>query len=139
MRPITSSSPFIFFRVAGLKNAKQEFGSLAEEVAAEYLTKNGYRILHRNVRFRQGEIDLVAKEGERIVIVEVKGGVSDPNFSPAMHFDARKQRKLLTLSKLYLSRFYPRQNARIDLIVVQRTGTQFQVDHLQDVIQDSLK
>ena len=47
-------------------------GSEYEARAAEYLTANGYRILERNFRCRQGEIDLIAQDGSYLVFVEVK-------------------------------------------------------------------
>jgi putative endonuclease len=49
-----------------------ERGRRGEEIAAEYLEGVGYRILRRNWRCRQGEIDIVAAEGDAVVVVEVK-------------------------------------------------------------------
>lgn len=47
-------------------------GLSAEEIAAKYLEKNGYEVLERNFRIRGGEIDIVAKEKDELVFVEVK-------------------------------------------------------------------
>jgi putative endonuclease len=51
---------------------KDELGRQGEEYAAQYLTDAGYRIVARNWRCPQGEIDLVASHGDEIVFVEVK-------------------------------------------------------------------
>jgi putative endonuclease len=49
----------------------------AEENAARYLKKKGYRIIDRNYRTRFGEIDIIARYGEYLVFVEVKSGKSE--------------------------------------------------------------
>lgn len=50
----------------------KEVARIGERLAAQYLKEQGYQILEHNYRLRTGEIDLIAKEGERIVFVEVK-------------------------------------------------------------------
>lgn len=61
---------------------KRETGSRYEKLAAAYLTKAGYVILEKNFRGRQGEIDLVARDGSYLVFIEVKyradGAMGDP-------------------------------------------------------------
>jgi len=49
-----------------------EFGKQGEELAAQFLMEKGYEILERNWRNRHKEIDIIAKDGEELVIVEVK-------------------------------------------------------------------
>ena len=51
---------------------KREVGSCYEELAAVYLQKKGYRVLERNYRCRQGEVDLICTQGPCLVFVEVK-------------------------------------------------------------------
>ena len=53
-------------------NAKQQLGRIGENLASEYLEKQGYLILERNFACRQGEIDIIAREKDEIVFVEVK-------------------------------------------------------------------
>ena len=73
-----------------------ETGRKGEDAAAKALRKMGYRILDRNVRFRKGEIDIVAREGENLVIVEVKS-LKNPleGYRPTTRIGLKKRRKLL--------------------------------------------
>ena len=121
-----------------MSTSRQETGNQAEAMAARYLETKGYRVIEKNVWLKIGEIDLVTEYRGKIVLVEVKGGKQDPDFSPAIHFDARKQAKLLALSKLYLARHFPNREAQIDLLVVSQKGSEFHIDHVEDVIQDSV-
>lgn len=52
--------------------SNQQTGSHGENLACEYLKRQGYKILERNFRIRGGEIDIVAKDGDYLVFVEVK-------------------------------------------------------------------
>ena len=51
---------------------KKEFGNTGEDIATEYLEKQGYIILERNFYCKQGEIDIIAKDKNEVVFVEVK-------------------------------------------------------------------
>ena len=51
---------------------KKEFGNTGEDIATEYLKKQGYIILERNFYCKQGEIDIIAKDKNEVVFVEVK-------------------------------------------------------------------
>jgi len=79
-------------------------GRDAEERAAEYLERLGYRIIGRNVRVgRLGEIDLVAYDGEVLVFIEVKARSSKRFGLPEDALTLRKQRRLLEVARAYLS------------------------------------
>ncbi len=96
----------------------QRRGQTAENRACEYLLKNGLRVLERNYRCRQGEIDLVMNDADTIVFVEVRYR-SNPAFgSAAESVDSRKQGKLITAANHYLQQ-HPRQAqrpARFDVV-----------------------
>lgn len=67
---------------------KKELGALGEQLVAEYLIRRGYTLVERNLRLGPLELDLVARQGERLIVCEVKTrtrlGASDPRagFSP---------------------------------------------------------
>lgn len=83
---------------------KRTVGSRYEHIAAAYLIQQGYQIVERNYRVRQGEIDLVAREGGYLVFVEVKYRADSRQGMPAEAVDARKQRKLRQVASVYLYR-----------------------------------
>lgn len=70
---------------------KRQTGSHYEETAAAFLTSKGYRVLERNFRCRQGEIDLICRHGRYLVFAEVKYRSGLSMGSPAEAVDARKQ------------------------------------------------
>ena len=73
---------------------KREIGSRYEEAAAAFLQKQGFRILEKNFRCRQGEIDLVCREGKELVFTEVKYRSDVSCGSPFEAVDFRKQEKI---------------------------------------------
>lgn len=83
---------------------RQRTGREGEEAAAAYLGARGYRIIERNLRFRAGEIDLVAEESGFLVFVEVKTRRGSTFGSAAEAVTAEKRRRLVLLAGLYLAR-----------------------------------
>ena len=71
---------------------KRRIGAEYEQIAADYLTENGYQIVERNFRNRFGEIDIIAKDAEYLVFVEVKFRGSQSFGTPVEAVDFRKQR-----------------------------------------------
>ena len=67
---------------------KRQTGSHYEETAAAFLTSKGYRVLERNFRCRQGEIDLICRHGRYLVFAEVKYRSGLTMGSPAEAVDA---------------------------------------------------
>ena len=77
-------------------------GSEYEARAAEYLTAKGYRILEKNFRCRQGEIDLIARDGSYLVFVEVQYRSSLAKGAPAEAVGPLKQRRIRQTAVFYL-------------------------------------
>lgn len=77
-------------------------GNYGEQLACEFLKKNGYKIFERNYRIRGGEIDIVAMEGEYLVFVEVKARWSHEYGLPAESMTPWKIKALLKTAQFYL-------------------------------------
>ena len=85
--------------------AKDVLGRRGEELAAGYLESLGMRVVDRNWRCAEGEIDIVAWDGPVLAFVEVKTRRSIAAWSvPAEAVDYRKRRQLLVLAQAYASR-----------------------------------
>jgi len=113
------------------------FGRIAENEAMQYLKKKGYWIKHKNYRTKIGEIDLIAIKDDCTVFVEVKALMISQNFSPADHFDWKKQRKLTLLGRQYMSFQKKEINARFDLITVVKKGEDYFIEHHENVIEEA--
>jgi len=83
--------------------ARISVGKQGESLAAEFLRKNGYRIVKNNFRNRYGEIDIIAIEGKTLVFIEVKTKTNSKFGPPKMAVDLRKQRQLLKTAMMYLT------------------------------------
>ena len=112
---------------------RQTVGKRGEAIAAEYLQARGYAILARNVRFRHGELDIVARHGDTLVFVEVKTGTGDAFGEPQTWVDAAKQRRLGRLAAAYLGTHHLDDVAcRFDVIAVCLSGSEPVVRHITD-------
>ena len=95
-------------------------GRGGEDVAAAYLEALGYRILKRNVRGPGGEIDLVARDGETLVFIEVKAREGNRFGSPLAAIDARKRARIRTLAEDFLQFLPATTKVRFDVVTVRR-------------------
>ncbi|MBT8080317.1 MAG: YraN family protein [Gammaproteobacteria bacterium] len=93
-------------------------GSAGEQRALEYLRSRGLRLLVRNFRCRLGEIDLVMRDGDVLVFVEVRCRRRNARVSAAESVDLRKQRKLVRAARMFLrlEDRYARWPARFDVV-----------------------
>lgn len=94
-------------------------GKEGEKIAAAYLEKNGYRIIEVNFRCPIGEIDIVAKEKNDLVFVEVKTRKSVALGYPEQAVGMRKQKKMSQLALWYMQkRKIADTNARFDVVAI---------------------
>jgi putative endonuclease len=116
-----------------------EKGREYESRAAEFMLKNGYKIIERNWHAGvYGEIDLICQEDKLLVFVEVKGRSSSNALEDALNsIDSVKARKLLMSMQMYLDYLEEKKKTyspkvRFDLIVVE-DGTTKNIEHFVDV------
>jgi putative endonuclease len=83
-------------------DSRQSLGRTAEALAARFLERNGLRVVDRNVRLTEGEIDLVCGEGPRWIFVEVKCRRARWGDAPSAAVSWPKQRRLVRLAQHYL-------------------------------------
>lgn len=80
---------------------RRRIGAAYEEWAAEFLTERGYQILERNYRCRRGEIDLIARDGDTLVFLEVKYRRSAACGGPAEAVTHTKQKTICRVADHY--------------------------------------
>ncbi len=90
---------------------------MGEDLAAEYLKRRGYKILHRNFRTRFGEIDIVAKKGKTLVFVEVKYGKGG-----RFRIDRKKLERIEKTAFYYMKRFGNFDSVRLDAVEINDDG-----------------
>ena len=86
-------------------DATVALGISGENLACDALTRQGYAILARRYRTRAGEIDIVARDGETLVFVEVKTRTSERFGPPAEAVTERKKRRVVSMARWYLTEF----------------------------------
>ncbi|MFU8843234.1 MAG: YraN family protein [Bacteroidales bacterium] len=115
-----------------------EFGQKGEETAARYLTGIGYQILERNWRFEKQEIDIIAKDGEYLVIVEVKTRSSSFFGDPAEAVKWKKRKGLVRAADAYVNLKNIPSEVRYDIISIIREGDREKIRHITDAFYPTL-
>lgn len=116
--------------------AKDAVGRYGEDVAARFVTAQGWTVLARNWRCADGELDIVALDGDELVAVEVKTRRSTAYGHPAEAVTYRKLARLRRLTARWLSEHDVRaRSVRVDVVavLVPRAGAA-QVEHLVGVV-----
>ena len=104
-----------------MKLLSRILGQRGEHLAARWLERKGYRILARNFRVRGGEGDLVCRDGDCLVFVEVKTRTAGGLGYPEDAVQREKQRRLLRAVNLYLVQLpQPPAQYRIDVVSIER-------------------
>jgi len=108
-------------------------GSVFEDIAADYLRKNGLEIIERNVRLKFAEIDIVAKDKNVLCFVEVRSRADSRYGSPEASVNFRKQDKIIKAASAYLQRLYPRiPICRFDVIGITGSKEDPIITHLKN-------
>lgn len=110
----------------------RELGRRGEEKAVDYLKKRGYKVLARNYHTRYGELDIICKQGDALVFVEVKTRRSTNYGSPEEAITARKKEHLRKAAALYLESAKPSfRELRFDVIAILIEDDQERINHIE--------
>jgi putative endonuclease len=104
--------------------ARQSFGKTGEDMAVVELERRGYAILARRYRTRCGEIDIVARDGDTTVFVEVKARATGEFGTAAEAVTRRKQLKLAAMARDYVARNgLTDTSCRFDVVAIDDAAT----------------
>ena len=110
-----------------------DLGKKAEDLAAEYLVKNGYKILVRNFRFKKTEIDIISEKDNFIIITEVKARSTDFFILPQEAVTKGKMKSIVTAANHFLEEFNKNQEVRFDIIsVLPDEKGKLEIEHIPD-------
>jgi putative endonuclease len=100
-------------------------------MAVEYLQGKGYKILHRNYKVKFGEADIIAKDGEYLVFIEVKTRKGDLYGQPYEAVDAKKQQKLRSIALSFMKSAGYELPVRFDIISIITSGASEEISHFE--------
>ncbi|RLC39951.1 MAG: hypothetical protein DRH33_01435 [Candidatus Nealsonbacteria bacterium] len=118
----------------------KKLGRFGEKIAREYLKRTKYKILARNFKRKWGEIDIVAKKGEKIVFIEVKTIRKKEGFFPEDEIDQKKKKQLIKIAQIYLeeSKIPLETPWQIDIIAIEISPNlkKAKIRHYKNAVED---
>lgn len=115
-------------------NERQQLGKDGEDFATQYLEQKGYEIIQRNFECKQGEIDIIAKDKEEYVFIEVKTRQNFHYGIPSEAVDERKQKHIWNATEYYIY-LHKLENKyiRIDVIEIYKKKGKFYINHIKQI------
>ncbi len=114
---------------------RHELGREGEEYATKYLEEKGYQIIKRNFECRQGEIDIIAKDKEEYVFIEVKTRRNLHYGMPSEAVTKKKQKHIWKATNYYIySHKLENKYIRFDVIEVYKKEDKFYTNHIKQIL-----
>ena len=114
-------------------NNSQTTAKTGEKLALDYLENKSYSLVAKNVKYREGEIDLIVRKSDELIFVEVKTRSSQKFGYPEQSFDFRKKERVKAAILRYIYESDYRGDWRADLIAIELSGKKALVRHYQSV------
>jgi putative endonuclease len=108
-----------------------ELGKLGEEIAVDFLEKNGYEILETNWTFQKAEVDIIAQKGDLLAVIEVKTRSSLDYGLPQDFVKPKKIQLLVKAINEYVIANDLDVEVRFDIIAIHAIGSNFEIEHLE--------
>ena len=109
-----------------------EFGKEGETEAIRFLEKSGYQIRHCNWRAGRKELDIVAADGDILVVVEVKTRKNDQFGKPEESINEQKIRRIVSSADAYVRKFKLDNYVRFDIISLTGEKGSWRIEHIKD-------
>ncbi len=117
---------------------QQEIGEMAEQLAQQHLLHLGYKILHTNYQYGHLEIDIVAKDGEELVIVEVKARSGLRYEHPSEAVTNSKIKRIVEAAEGYIFDKCWEGDTRFDVITVIFFKEKYELEHFKEAFYPTL-
>ncbi len=117
-------------------NYRKLFGAKAEKQAVAFLKKNGYKIIEKNYRTKLGEIDIIAKERDTLVFVEVKARKTKDFGNPKSAVTPKKMKKISMVALEYIKTIaYENKPARFDVVAICYADGREQIEIIKNAFE----
>lgn len=114
---------------------RHETGKIGEDISVKYLEQIGYMIIERNFECRQGEIDIIAKDKNKYVFIEVKTRSSVSYGKPKEAVDTTKKKHIYRSAEYYVYlKHLENEPVRIDVIEVYKKKEKYILNHIKQAI-----
>lgn len=117
-----------------MKKFNTQTGRRGEDLAVAYLVKKGYRILQRNFKSNFGEIDIIARNGNDLVFIEVKYRTQKSYGEPYEAVNARKLHKLRQMVDYYYMTQHPSYAPKIEVVSIVEVDGNVAIKHIHTII-----
>ncbi|MBK8339486.1 MAG: YraN family protein [Flavobacteriales bacterium] len=107
-------------------------GAHGEQAACHYLEEKGWSILARNWRVGRDELDIVARDGDLLVVVEVKTRASEAHGAPYESVGTIKQHRMIRAAEAYLDHLGEDLDVRFDIISVVLHPSGTRLEHIEE-------
>ena len=109
-----------------------ELGKKGEQLAVDFLLKNGYEIVERNYRFDKAEVDIIAKKDPILAIIEVKTRSTSDFGNPQDFVKPKQIQHLVKAVDEYVTTNNLDVEVRFDIIAIVKQGNTFNIEHLEN-------
>jgi putative endonuclease len=109
-----------------------KIGDIGEEVAANYLVEKGYIIINCNWRYRHTDIDVIARNSDTLVFVEVKTRMSDVWGNPEDAVTNSKMKRISEAANYYIQNNRLDLQVRFDVISILVNKGAYEIEHFED-------
>ena len=114
---------------------RHELGKIGESLAVDYLIKQNYQLIERNFRCKRGEIDIIAKDKQELIFVEVKTRANKKYGKPAEAVTNQKKKHIYKAAEYYLAIHKKLDEyIRIDVIEVYLYKKTYYIHHIKQVM-----
>ncbi len=115
-----------------------QLGEKGEDLALDFLLKQGYELLARNYRYQKAEVDIILNQGNTIIFVEVKTRTSESFVEAEVAVTTQKQKRMISAANNFLTETSMDYEAQFDIVVVILNSKEKSIRHIPDAFNSVL-
>ena len=139
VKPLKSESEYKTNTHKMSKKSSGKLGLEGEKAARKYLESLGYQLLEANWRFQKYEVDIIARDGDQMVFIEVKTRRTDEFGEPELFVTPAQQKRIVTAADHYIQKGDITLHSRFDILSILPDSEGFSIKHLKEAFYPALK